>query len=375
MAKILIVGAGFAGSTVARTVANAGIPVDLFEKRSHIGGNAYDHADSAGIQVHKYGPHIFHTNDKGVLEFLSAFTNWRFYEHRVLVQNAGKLIPFPINRLTLESVYERSFTESEASELYEKERINIPNVKTSEDVVLNSVGHKLCDMFFRNYTRKQWGLDLSQLSAGVASRIPTRNNDDDRYFTDKYQFMPSKGFTHLFDNMLDHSDINIHLNSDYFDTMKNDSYIHTFYTGPIDIYFNYRYGVLPYRSINFQFEHFPDRDLFQSVGTVNYPNEEAFTRITEFKHITGQKSNSTSIMKEFPVPEGDPYYPIPRKQNQKIYKKYRYDALSLKDVTFVGRLAEYQYYNMDQVIASALTKANSVLASLANKSNCLSLEN
>lgn len=361
MNRVLVVGAGFAGATCARRLADSDVLIDIIDQREHVGGNAYDHRDDNGILIHKYGPHLFHANDKRIIEFLSRFTNWRFYEHRVLVKDKKKLIPFPINRLTLETIYDKPFSQEEAKEYLESVKIDIPNIYSSEDVVLSSVGYELCELFFRNYTKKQWGVDLSELSAGVAARIPTRTNDDDRYFTDAYQFMPLNGYTSLFSNMLDHPNITLLLGTDYFDMRDQEQYDHIVYTGKVDQYFNYKYGKLPYRSLRFEHETLEGVGHFQAVGTVNYPNEEEFTRITEFKHLTGQIDKSTSIVREYPCSEGDPFYPIPRQENWDMYRMYKKDVESTQNVTFVGRLAEYKYYNMDQVVASALSKSSKIL--------------
>ncbi|GIX25912.1 MULTISPECIES: UDP-galactopyranose mutase [Caldimonas] len=359
---VLIVGAGFAGASVARVLAEAGHRCHIIDKRSHIGGNAYDHVDGAGVLIHPYGPHIFHTNSKRVFEFLSRFTDWRFYEHRVLAQVNGKLYPIPINRTTLNQLYGLNLTEEQAKEYLEKVREPRDTIRTSEDVVLNSVGKDLCEKFFRGYTRKQWGLDLSELSAGVAARIPTRTNDDDRYFTDTYQFMPAQGYGQMFRRMLDHPLISIELETDFAQVRDRFSGAHVVYTGPIDAYFNHCYGKLPYRSLRFEHEHLPDVPQFQAVGTVNYPNDHAYTRITEFKHLTGQTHTGTSIVREYPQAEGDPYYPIPRPENEALYKKYAELADKEETVTFIGRLAQYRYYNMDQVVAAALKAAEDLLA-------------
>jgi UDP-galactopyranose mutase len=351
---ILVVGAGFAGAVSARTMAEKGRKVLLIEKRPHIGGNAFDKFDEYGILIHPYGPHIFHTNSKRIIEWLSRFTEWRFYEHRVLAQVNQQLLPIPINITTLKKLYGVDFDEQGAKEWLDRSKIAINEIKTSEDVVLSSVGHDLCEKFYRGYTKKQWGLDLSELSASVASRIPTRTNNDDRYFTDTYQFMPTYGYSALFSKILDHPNIKIKLNTDYFLLKKEIKARHTIYTGPIDLYFNNKFGRLPYRSIDFQHEHIGSKEKIQTVGTINYPNDHDFTRITEFKHLTGQIHAGTSIVKEYPNSTGDPYYPIPRHENEILYKKYVDLSESIDDVTFVGRLAQYQYLNMDQVVASAL---------------------
>lgn len=351
---IVVVGAGFAGAVSARVLAEAGKHVIVMDKRAHIGGNAYDVYDKNGVLIHPYGPHIFHTNAKRIVEWLSQFTNWRFYEHRVLASVEGQLLPIPINRTTLNLLYKQDLDEAAAEAWLERVREPRDPIRTSEDVVLNSVGRDLCDKFFRGYTRKQWGLDLSELSAGVAARIPTRTNDDDRYFTDTYQLMPADGYTAMFNRMLDHPNITVQLETDYFALRDSIQAKHTVYTGPIDAFFDYRFGKLPYRSLRFEHQHLADQDQIQAVGTVNFPNDHAYTRITEFKHLTGQKHPGTSVVREYPQAEGDPYYPIPRPENEELFKRYLSLADERDDVTFVGRLAQYRYYNMDQVVAAAL---------------------
>lgn len=351
----LIIGAGYAGAICARQLADAGKQVLVLDKRSHVAGNAYDHKDEHGVLIHPYGPHIFHTNSKKVFEYLSRFTDWRFYEHRVLANVKGEYYPIPINRLTVNKVFGVDLKEDEVEAFLDGKRIPKDSIKTSEDVVLNSVGPELCEMFFRGYTRKQWDLDLSELSAGVAARIPTRTNDDDRYFADTYQLMPVDGYTAMFERILDSSNIDVELNVDYLANRTKWTHEKVIYTGPIDAFYEYCYGKLPYRSLKFEHQHLNNVDLLQTVGTVNYPNEEAFTRITEFKHLTGQKVAGTSIVREYSQAEGDPYYPVPNPANEALYKKYQEKADAESEVYFVGRLAQYRYYNMDQVVASALS--------------------
>jgi UDP-galactopyranose mutase len=354
--RFLIVGSGFAGSVAARELADAGHAVSIIDKRPHIGGNAYDTYDAHGILIHPYGPHIFHTNSERVFQWLSRFTEWRHYEHRVLAEVNGVMLPMPINRTTINGLYGFDLDVEGVAAFLEKTREPKESIKTSEDVVLNSVGSDLCDKFFRGYTRKQWGLDLSELGAGVAARIPTRTNDDDRYFTDTYQVMPKYGYTRMFQQILNHPLIHVMTGTDYSEyKVGNPVPNHTVYTGPIDAYFNHQYGPLPYRSLRFDHEHRSDITQYQAVGTVNYPNTHEYTRITEFKHLTGQEHAATSIMREYPQASGDPYYPIPRPENDALYRKYQVLADSERDVTFVGRLAQYRYYNMDQVVAAALT--------------------
>ncbi len=361
---ILIVGAGFAGATCARELADVGYRVLIIDRRPHIAGNAYDEYDTSGVLVHRYGPHLFHTNVERVFTWLSRFTEWRSYEHRVLAEVDGQLLPIPINRTTINRLYGLDLDEAGIAEYLERVREPRDPIRTSEDVVLNSVGRDLCDKFFRSYTRKQWGLDLSELSAGVAARIPTRTNDDDRYFTDAYQAMPKDGYTRLFERMLDHPNIRLRLNTEYAQFKPHIPPRHTVYTGSIDAYFDYRFGYLPYRSLRFEHEHLSETEWFQPVGTVNYPNEHAYTRITEFKHATGQTHPGTSIVREYPQAEGDPYYPIVRPENEARYQKYKALAGADPNVTFIGRLAQYRYYNMDQVVGAALKGAKNIRESI-----------
>lgn len=358
----LIVGAGYAGAVCARQLADAGKKVLVVDKRSHIGGNAYDEKDVNGVLIHPYGPHIFHTNSKKVFEYLSRFTDWRFYEHRVLAKVNNQYYPIPINRLTVNQVFGLNLKEDEVEPFLDTKRIPKESVKTSEDVVLNSVGPELCEMFFRGYTKKQWDLDLSELSAGVAARIPTRTNDDDRYFTDTYQFMPVDGYTAMFERILDSSNIDLELNIDFLADQARWRYDKLIYTGPVDAFYGYCYGQLPYRSLSFEHQHFEDVVSVQAVGTVNYPNEERFTRITEFKHLTGQKISGTSIVREYSKADGDPYYPVPNPNNEALYKKYQDRVDSESNIYFVGRLAQYRYYNMDQVVASALSLTEKLIS-------------
>ena len=352
----LIVGCGFAGSVLAERLANQhGARILMIDKRDHIAGNAYDEKDAAGILMHRYGPHIFHTNSDDVFAYLSNFTNWRPYEHRVLAHVRDKLVPIPINRTTLNALFDLDLKTDEQAAAYLASRAEtVDEIKTSEDVVINAIGRELYELFFRGYTRKQWGLDPSQLDKLVTARIPTRTNTDDRYFTDKHQAMPADGYTAMFKAMLDHPNIDIALGADFRDLKKEVEADHLIYTGPIDEYFDFRFGKLPYRSLKFEHKTL-DQAEYQSVGTVNYPSEDIpYTRISEYKHLTGQASDKTSITFEYPSAEGDPYYPIPRPENQALFKRYEALADATTGVTFVGRLATYRYYNMDQIIGQAL---------------------
>ncbi len=359
---VLVVGAGFAGSVIAERMASAGSTVLVIDKRDHIGGNAFDEIDRNGVLIHRYGPHIFHTNAAAVSDYLSAFTDWIPYEHRVLASLSGKLYPIPVNRTTINSLYGLSLDEAGVAAFLDQVRKPRDPILTSEDVVLSSVGSDLCEKFFRGYTRKQWGLDLSELSASVAARIPVRTNTDDRYFSDSFQKMPVEGFTKMFARILDHPNIRVELGVDFREFRKRTSWNQLFYTGPIDEYFDFRFGPLPYRSLRFEHEHLAGIERFQPVGTVNYPDDHAFTRITEFKHLTGQKHSGTSIVREYPEDQGEPYYPVPRPENQELYRHYQELVSGARCTYFVGRLAQYRYYNMDQVVAAALKISGQAMA-------------
>jgi UDP-galactopyranose mutase len=354
----LVVGAGYAGSVISERLASQhGARVLLIDRRDHIGGNAYDEKDAAGILYHKYGPHIFHTNSDMVVEYLSQFTKWRPYEHRVLACVRDKLVPMPINRTTLNILFDSKLeTEEDAARFLAGRAEPVEDITTSEDVVINAVGRELYELFFRGYTRKQWGLDPSQLDKQVTSRIPTRTNTDDRYFSDKFQAMPADGYTAMFEAMLDHPLIDKSLGTDFRDLRDKAHELadHIVYTGPIDEYFDHRFGKLPYRSLKFDHRTL-DQEQFQPVAVVNYPSPEMpYTRISEYKHLTGQEHPRSSITYEYPSAEGDPYYPIPRPENQELFKRYEALGDATEGVTFVGRLATYRYYNMDQIVGQAL---------------------
>ena len=350
----IVVGAGFAGSVLAERLARgAGKKVLVVERRNHIGGNAYDHYDPAGVLVHEYGPHIFHTNSAQVFDYLSRFTAWRPYEHRVRASVEGRLLPLPINLDTINGLYDLDLGLDELETFFEQVAEPVERIRTSEDFVVSKVGRELYEKFFRNYTRKQWDLDPSELDASVAARVPTRLNRDDRYFTDTYQAMPLDGYTRMFERMLDHPNISVLLQTDYREVAGMLPCRELIYTGPIDEFFDLCYGKLPYRSLEFRFETF-EQEAFQPAPVVNYPNEHEYTRCTEFKYLTGQAHPKTTVVYEYPRAEGDPYYPVPRPENAELYQRYKALADATPGVRFVGRLATYKYYNMDQVVAQAL---------------------
>ena len=353
----LVVGAGFAGTVMAERLArDAGKRVLVIDRRDHIGGNAYDHYDAAGILVHRYGPHIFHTNSREIVDYLSSFTAWRPYEHRVLADVDGVQVPMPINRDTLNRLYGLDLNSDEEAAAFLACRAEpVEDIITSADVVISKVGRALYETFFRGYTRKQWGIDPSQLDKSVTARVPTRTNTDDRYFTDSFQAMPARGFAAMFAAMLDHPLVDVQLGVDFETVRGCVSYDRLVFTGPIDEYFSHCYGKLPYRSLEFRHETV-DCEWLQPVAVVNYPSEFVpYTRITEYKHLTGQVARNTSITYEYPHAEGDPYYPIPCAENHALFRRYEALALGTPDVLFVGRLATYRYYNMDQVVGQALS--------------------
>lgn len=353
---VLVVGAGFAGSVMAeRFAVDAGKRVLIIDRRPHIAGNAYDEEDASGILIHRYGPHIFHTNAADIFAYLSRFTQWRPYEHRVLAEVRGRQVPIPINRTTLNMLFDAGLKDDEDAAAFLAARAQpVDEIRTSKDVVVSAVGDELYRLFFRGYTRKQWGLSPSELDKAVTARVPTRTSTDDRYFEDAYQAMPADGYTAMFARMLDHPLIDVRLGTDFASARETIDYDLLVFTGPIDEYFGYRYGALPYRSLRFDHRTLPV-ERHQQVAVVNYPDETVpYTRVTEYKHLTGQTARVTSVTYEYPAEEGDPYYPIPRPENQALFKRYELLALAEPDVLFVGRLATYRYYNMDQVVGQAL---------------------
>jgi UDP-galactopyranose mutase len=359
MYDYLVVGAGLAGATIAEQLASSyGFSVLVVDKRTHVAGNAHDGVERDGVRYHAYGPHIFHTNSERVVEYLSRFTTWRPYEHRVRSRVGELLVPIPINRTTLATLFGRPFSETEAAAFLEARAEKFGRVDNSERMIRSRVGKELYEVFFRGYTRKQWGRSPAELDAAVCGRIPTRTNDDDRYFTDRFQAMPAEGFTALVRRMLAHPRIDVALGIDYrnLDVRAQK----TVMTGPIDDYFDYRYGRLPYRSLRFEFETH-DVERFQEVACINEPSEAVpFTRTTEYKFLTGQQNRKTVISREYAQDEGDPFYPIPCPESREMHRRYEALAFRERHVTFAGRLGEYKYFNMDQVVASALGKVREI---------------
>jgi UDP-galactopyranose mutase len=359
----LIVGAGFAGSVIAeRLAAGYGQRVLVADRRSHIGGNAYDEYNRDGLLVHRYGPHIFHTNAQRVVDYLSRFTEWRPYKHRVLALVEGMLLPVPINLTTINRLYSLELSPEQAKAFLAERSEAVADIRTSEDAVVSKIGRDLYEKFFRGYTRKQWGMDPSQLDRSVTSRVPVRTTTEDGYFDDEFQCMPLEGYTRMFEKMLAHPKIKVMLNTDYKQIRNQVQYRRVVYTGPIDEYFDHCLGKLPYRSLEFRHETL-DQEYFQSLAVVNYPSEEVHhTRITEYKYLTGQKHAKTSITYEYPSDKGDPYYPIPRRENVELFRRYQALADQNPEVTFAGRLGSYRYYNMDQVVAQALSTVERIVA-------------
>ncbi len=353
----VVVGTGLAGSTIAERIASQlDEEVLVIEKKKHIAGLCYDFYDDHGILVHKYGPHIFHTKIKEVWDYLSNFTEWHLYQHRVLVYLDGKLVPIPINLNTINELFGANLTVEELPEFFEKVKEPINEIKTSADVVLSKIGRYLYNKVYKNYTKKQWGVTPDKLDPRIISRVPIRQNRDDRYFDDPYQGLPKQGYARMVEKMLSHTKIKLLLGTDYKEIIRQVKYVKLIYTGPIDYYFEYKYGKFPYRSLGMKFETY-DQEYYQPVAVVNYPNDYDFTRIAEFKHMTGQKSSSTTILKEFPMEatgEAEPFYPILNDQTNKLAAKYREDSKREPNVIFVGRLAEYKYYNVDEVVDRGL---------------------
>jgi UDP-galactopyranose mutase len=370
----LIVGAGFSGLVMAERLAREfGAKSLIVEKRGHIGGNAQDEYDSHGVLVHKYGPHYFRTNSDRIREYLSRFTDWHPVDYKILSYTDGRFWNFPINLNTFEQFLGRPSTTEEMEDWIAKSRVPIDSPKNSEEVIISQVGWELYEKFFKGYTLKQWRREPKELDASVCGRIPIRTNRDDRYLQESFQALPKEGYHKLFENLLKAAGdkVQLLLNTDYREVLQSRTFRHIIYTGPIDEFFDFRHGHLPYRSLRFENESFGPESLksrlpisgksgfWQPAMQVNYPNEEKFTRIVEIKHATGQVCENSTIVREYPEdfgPGKEAYYPIPAPDSAAIYKKYHEMADATERVSFIGRLATYRYYNMDQVVGMALAE-------------------
>ncbi len=356
---ILIIGAGISGSVLAERYAAQGKKVLMLEKRNHIGGNCYDYIDENGILISKYGAHLFHTNDEEVWEYVNRFSNWYKWEHKVLARVGNQLVPIPVNINTVNRIFNLNLTTKKEMKMWlDLNRIPFKNPKNGKETVLNKIGEKLYEKMFKYYTKKQWDKYPEELNAAVLDRIPVRLNKDDRYFTDKYQALPENGYTKIFEKMLSHKNIEIHLNTDYFDVRNTlPKFEKVFYTGPIDQFFDFKYSIkdkLEYRSIHFEFETL-NKKYFQNNSVINYPGPEVnFTRIIEYKHFGNQISDKTTIVREYSTADGEPYYPVLNEKNLRLYKLYQQEAKKHPDIHFVGRLANYKYFNMDEAFKNAL---------------------
>lgn len=357
---IIIIGAGISGLVLAERYSNIlNKKVLVIEKRNHIGGNCYDYTNEFELLVPKYGPHFFHTNDSDVWKYINKFSEWIPYEHRVLSSIDNKLVPVPVNITTVNELFSLNIkNEDEMKDWLKNNTEKIINPKNSEESALSRVGRELYNKLFKEYTKKQWDLWPEQLAAEVMDRIPVRTNFDDRYFTDKYQFMPKEGYTKLFEKMINNKNIKVLLNTEWEDIKSSvKTFEKLYFTGPIDQFFNYDLGEkLEYRSLRFEFDTIKT-EYYQKETSINYPSINVpYTRITEPKHSTGQKSDKTTIITEYPNWDGEPYYPVPTSRNQELYKRYQEKAKELEknNIYFVGRLANYKYFNMDQAFRNAI---------------------
>lgn len=378
MFDFIVVGAGFAGLVIAERISSKlNKKVLIIEKRSHIGGNCYDYRDENGILIHKYGPHIFHTSYDEVFNYLSNFTDWVPYQHKVLGYIDGKKVPIPFNFDSINILFPKDFSKSLQSKLLSYfeygTRTSILKMKNTEDKDIRFLAEYIYEKVFLNYTTKQWGTKPEDISPEVIERVPVVIGKDDRYFNDKYQYLPEKGYTSMFKNMLDSNNIKVLLNTDFKEVLKidiqnkkifflgNEFKGKLIFTGMIDELFDYMFGMLPYRSLKFQLKDIKT-DFFQEVATVNYPNDYDFTRITEYKHFyklyyMDSSFKNTKIVFEFPdnYELGKiAYYPVLSENSKKIYNDYKDISMSLKDLVLVGRLADFKYYDMDDIVKRSL---------------------
>jgi UDP-galactopyranose mutase len=363
-ADVIIIGAGLSGATLARQYANLGKKVVVIEKRNHIAGNCYDYYNEDGVLVSKYGAHIFHTSYEDVYKFIKTYGEWKNYHHTVKASVDGELVPVPINLETINKVHRINLDEKTVHDWLDQNSKKIDQIKNSEDACLSKFSQKLFDKIVKPYTIKQWDMEPKDLEAAVLERLPIRKDFTDGYFKDKYELLPLYSYTKYFESLLNHSNISVYTSID-FDSLnynKTDEQI-IFYTGRIDTYFNNEFGKLDYRSLKIEFETH-DKEYYQEHSVINYPSLDVpFTRIIEFKHLTGQKHHKTTISKETATWDGEAYYPVPNSKNRKIYEKYQKlaEQYENQNIYFVGRLANYKYFNMDQAIKNALdlfTKLN-----------------
>lgn len=357
----LIVGSGLSGATLARKLAENDEQVIIIDKREHIGGNVYDYTDKlTNIRLSKYGAHIFHTNDDEVWQFVNKYSNWIKYQHKVLSYVDNKFVPIPVNIVTVNKLFNLKIQDEQTMTSWLKQQQTHKEIKNSRDAALSRVGPDLYKLMFENYTFKQWALKPEQLEPSVLQRIPVRTNFNDRYFNDKYEALPKNGYTEFVNNLLDHKNIKIYLNKYYRpNEIKSDR---VFFTGKIDGYFKEQYGKLEYRSLKFQYEKL-EIENYQPRPVINYPElKYNYTRIIDYKQFYNIKSKYSIIAKEYSTDQGEEYYPVPTKTNRDLYKKYQKLAKDLENdnIFFVGRLAEYKYYNMDQAIKSALSLYNKI---------------
>ncbi|MDD4178945.1 MAG: UDP-galactopyranose mutase [Candidatus Margulisbacteria bacterium] len=365
-ADCLVVGLGFAGAVVAERLASAGKKVRAIDQRGHLGGNCYDCLDETGILVQKYGPHIFHTDNATVWNYLSQFTEWLPYEHKVQANVGGKKVSLPVNLNSLDQLFSENEAKTIAAKLIETfgpgAKVSIMQLRQSADHDLKKVADEIYQKIFHNYTKKQWGVPPEELDPAIIERVPLWTDRDERYFKDKFQGIPRHGYTKMFERLLGHPNIEVVLNEE-FKPANSQDYEQIVYTGPIDDYFNHQHGRLPYRSLSFYFEKI-GQPWYQEVAVVNFPGTEGFTRVTEFKHLTGQEHEATAIVREYPeehLPEKNiPSYPIMNEASRAQYQKYQAEAAKLENVAFVGRLAEFKYYDMDDVVERGLSVARNI---------------
>jgi len=366
MVSYLIVGCGLSGVVVAERIANKlNRKVTIIEKREHIGGNCYDYVDKeTNILINKYGAHLFHTNNEEVWRYVNKFDKWIRWEHKVLTFTDNKFVPIPVNITTINELCEENLqSEDDVNKWLEKNQIKYDNINNSEEMAKSRIGNELYEKLIKDYTFKQWNKYPNELDKSVLERIPIRPNFDTRYFNDKYQALPHKGYTHFFEKILDNENIEVKLNTDYFEHIKNNNYDVVIFTGPIDSYFT-NLEKLEYRSIDFNIEIIKNMNFFQPNSVVNYPMKHVpYTRIVEYKHFLNQKSNDTIIVSEKTNDIGEPYYPVPNKKNLELYEKYKILAENeeKKNIFFVGRLANYKYFNMDEAILNSLNFFKNVI--------------